>query len=72
MANLYNYLRFCGNIMCTAGLNEIFWLQVATGMDANGFGMLNDGNFALFWAIRGAVGPHGGNMKTWRLLLAAH
>ena len=47
--NLYSYLRFCGNIMCTAGPNGNLWLTKATGMDKSGSGMPNDSNFALFW-----------------------
>ena len=63
--NLYSYLRFCANIMCTAGPNNNLWLTEATGMDANDCGMLSTGNFALFWTMggRGVVGPRGGKMK---------
>ena len=47
--NLYSYLRFCCNIMCTADPNGIFWLTEVTGIDRNGCDMPNDSNFALFW-----------------------
>ena len=46
--NLYSYLRFCGNIMCTAGPNENLWLTKATRMDTNGCDMPNDSNCAFF------------------------
>ena len=65
--NLYSYLRFCGNIMFTACPNDNLWLTKATRMDTNGCNMLNDSNFALFWTMGGVVGPHGGNMKNWRV-----
>ena len=52
--------------MCTVGPNDNMWLTEATGMDVNGFDMLNDGNFTLFWEMGGGVGPHGGQMKNWR------
>ena len=48
MVNLYRYLRFCGNIMCTAGRNSNLWLTEATGMDTNGSDVLNDDDFAPF------------------------
>ena len=46
--------------MCTVGPNDNLWLTEATGMDANGFDMLNDGNFTLCRELGGVVGPHGG------------
>ena len=64
--NLYSYLRFCGNIMFTAGPNDNVWLTEATGRDTNDYNMLNDSNFALFWTMGGVVGPHGSKMKNWR------
>ena len=64
--NLYSNLRFCDNIMHTAGPNNNFWLIEATGMDANDFDMLNNGNFTLFREMVGVVGPHGGKMKNCR------
>ena len=39
-----NYLRFCGNIMRSAGPNNKFWLTEATGMDANCCDLLNEGS----------------------------
>ena len=51
--NLYSYLTFCGNIMCTAGPNDNLWLPEATGMDTNGCDMPNDSIFSLFWGNRG-------------------
>ena len=63
--NLYSYLRFCDNIMCTAGPNDNLWLTKATRMDTNGCDMSNDSNRALFWTVGGAVAPHGGKMKNW-------
>ena len=63
MVNLYTYLRFCGNIMWTAGPNDNLWLTEATGMDMNGCVMPNDNHFALFRAIGGLVGPHGDKTK---------
>ena len=61
--NLYSYLRFCGNNMCTAGPNDNLWLTEVTWMDTNGCVMPNDSDFALFWAIEGIVGLHGDKMK---------
>ena len=61
--NLYSYLRFCGNTMCTAGPNDNLWLTEVTGMDMNGCIMPNDSHFALSWAIGGLVGPHGDKAK---------
>ena len=46
--NLYNYLRFCSNIMCIAGPNNNLWLTEVIGVDINGHSMPNDSNFALF------------------------
>ena len=34
--------------MCTVGPNDKLWLTGVTGMDKNGFDMLNDGDFTLF------------------------
>ena len=51
--NLYSYLRFCGNIMCTAGPNENLWLTKATGMDTNGCDVPNGSHFDLFLGNRG-------------------
>ena len=42
--NLYNYLRFCDNIMCIAGPNNNLWLTEATGMDTSSYVMPNDSN----------------------------
>ena len=64
--DLYSYLRFCGKIMCTAGPNTYLGLAEATRMNASGFGMVNDDDFALFWTIGGVVGPRGGKTKKWR------
>ena len=55
-ANLYNYLRFCGNIIFTAGSNDTVCLTEATGMDTNGCDMLNDSKFALFLDNGGCCG----------------
>ena len=46
--NLYSYLRFCGNIMCTVGPNNNLWLTEATGMNTNGSDVLNGDDFAPF------------------------
>ena len=51
--------------MYTTGPNNSFWLTAATGMDVNGYDMMNDCNFALFRTMGGVVGPHGGKMKIW-------
>ena len=59
-------MRFCSNIICTVGPNDNLRLTKAIGMDTNGNEMPNDINFALFWAVGGVVGPHGGKMKNWR------
>ena len=64
--DLYSYRRFCGKIMCTAGTNTNLGLAEATGMNANGFDMLNDDDFALFWTMGGVVGPREGKTKNWR------
>ena len=63
--NLYSYLTFCGNIMCTTGPNDNLCLPKATGMDTNGCDMPNDSNFSLFWAMEDVLGPHGDKMKNW-------
>ena len=64
--DLYSYLRFCGKITCTAGPNTNLRLAEATRMNANGFDMLNDDDFALFWTMGSVVGLRGGNTKNWR------
>ena len=64
--NRYSYLIFCGNTKCIAGPNGNLSLTEATGMDINGFEMLNDGNVALFREMGVVVGPYGGKMKIWR------
>ena len=58
--DLCNYLRFYDNVMCTASRNKNFRLTEATRMDANGFVVLNDGNFALFWTM-GVLWVHMGS-----------
>ena len=63
---LYSHLRFCGNIMCIAGPNDNLWLTKANEMDKSGCDMPNGSNFALFWTVEGAVGPHGSDIKNWR------
>ena len=63
---LYSCLRFCGNIMCTAGQNDNLWSTKATVMDKSGYDMPNGGRVALFWTVGGVVGPHGREMKNWR------
>ena len=63
---LYSGLRFCGNIMCTAGHNKNLWLTKTTRMDIYGCDMPNDSTFALFWTVGGVVRPYGGNIKNWR------
>ena len=65
MANLYFYLRFCGSIMYTAGLSSTLWLTEATGINVNGYNMLDNGNFALFWTTGGVVDPHRDTTKSW-------
>ena len=67
-ANLYSYLRFCGNIKCTAGSNDKWWLTEASEMDINSFEMLNDGNFALFLGMGVIVGPHVGQNEDLEIL----
>ena len=52
--------------MCTAGPNDNLWLTDTTRMDTNGYEMLNDSSFALFWTTGGVVGPRGSNMKNWK------
>ena len=51
--NLFNYLRFCGNIMYTADPNDNLCLTKATRMDTNGCDMPNDSNISLFLGNRG-------------------
>ena len=65
-ANLYSYLRFCGNIMCTAGPNDNLWLTKISKMDTNSCDIPNDSIFALFWAIGVVEGPRGGKIEKWR------
>ena len=70
--NLYSYLRFCLIITYVhRNPNDSFWTTevTATGMDTNGCDMPNDSKFALFWALGGVVGPHGGNMKNRRFVV---
>ena len=62
--DLYNYLRFYDNVICTASRNKNFRLTEATRMDAHGFVMLNDGNFALFRTM-GVLWVHMGSK--WRI-----
>ena len=64
--DLYSYLRFCGDIMCTAGPKNNVQLTEATGIDASGFDMLNDGNSALFLDNGGCCGSTWRNMKNCR------
>ena len=66
--NLYSYLRFCGNIKCTAGPNGNVWLIEATGIDTNGFEMLNDGNFALLLGNGGCCGSAWGQNEDLEIL----
>ena len=68
MVNLYSYLRFCDNIMCTMGSNNNLWLIEAARMDVRSFDMLNDGNFTLFTEMGGVVGPHGGANEELEML----
>ena len=63
---LYSCLRFCGNIMCTAGPNKNLWLTKATRMDIYGYDMPNDSNFALYFGQWGCCGSAWGGMKNWR------
>ena len=56
MVNLYNYLRFCGSIMCTAGPNDNLWLTKATRMDKRGCDMPYGSNFTLFLDSGGCCG----------------
>ena len=60
MVNLYSYLRFCGNSMCTTGPNNNFQVTEATGIDVSGFDMLNDGNSAFFFDNWGVLWVHVG------------
>ena len=46
-ANLYHYLRFCGNIMHTMGLTINLLKTEVTSMNTNGYVVQNDTNFAL-------------------------
>ena len=64
--NLYNYLRFCGNGMCTVGPNSNLWLTEATGMDTNGSDVLNDDDFTPFLDNGGVIGPYWCKTKNWR------
>ena len=61
--NLHSYLRFCGNIMCTAGQNKNLWLTEAIGIDTNGCDVPNGSNYFFLGAIMGVVGPQRGMMK---------
>ena len=65
--NLFSNLRFCDNIMRTAGRNNNCWLIEATRMDVYGFDMLKNSTFILFLEMASVVDPHGGQMKNWRV-----
>ena len=52
--------------MCTVGPNDKLWLTEVTGMDENGFDMLNDGDFTLFLGNGGCCESTWGQMKNWR------
>ena len=54
--------------MCTAGPKDNMWLTEATGMDVNGFDMLNDGNFTLFLGNRGCCGSTWGPNEELEIL----
>ena len=56
MENLYNHLGFWDSIMCTVRPNNHFWSMAVTGMDANGYNMMNDDIFSLFWHYGGYCG----------------
>ena len=67
--NLYSYLRFCDNIMCTVGPNNNLWLIEANRMDVNGFDVLNDGNFTVFKDNGGCCGSTWGSneeLEIWQ------
>ena len=49
--------------MCTVRPNNHFWSIAVTGMDANGYNMMNDGVFLFFGAMGGIVGPREGKIK---------
>ena len=66
--DLYSYLRFCGNIMCTAGPNNNLRVTEATRIDVSGFDMLNDGNSALFLDNGGCWGSTWGQNKELEIL----
>ena len=36
--------------------DNYFWLTNATGMNVNGYGMINDDNISLFWDNEGRSG----------------
>ena len=46
--------------MYTADPNSYFLLTNATGIDENGYDMMNDDNFALFWEDEGCCGSKPG------------
>ena len=54
--------------MCTAGPKDNMWLTEATGMDVNGFDMLNDGNLTLFLGNRGCCGSTWGPNEELEIL----
>ena len=66
---LHSYVRFCGNIMCTAGPNDNLWLTKVTGMDINYCEMPNGSNYALFGAVGGVLGLNWGKTKNWRYVV---
>ena len=63
MVNLYNHLGFWNSIVSTLRSNNHFWSMAVTGMDANGYNMINDVIFLFFGTMGGIVGPRGGKMK---------
>ena len=70
MVNIYSFMGFCDNIIYAMGPNNNIWLTEAAKMDIHGYDMLDGGNFALFWIIKGVMlwvcMGHGDSMKNWR------
>ena len=58
MINVFHYLGFLDKIMYTMGPNNHFRPMTMTGMDGNGYNMMNDGYFARFLQLWGALWVH--------------
>ena len=57
MINVFHCLGFLDRIMYTMDPNNHFRPMIMTGMDGNGYNMINDGYLPVFATMGGIVGP---------------